>query len=51
MCDSERQSRLGFAHNCQNHPNGYSNFLSKIVFTDEWMFRLHGHLSTRNVRI
>ena len=51
MRDSDRQSRLDFANYCHNHPDGYSDFLSKIVFTDECMFRLNGHVNTQNVRI
>ena len=36
---------------CQKHHDGCSNFLSKIVFTDECMFHLNGHVYAKNVRI
>ena len=51
MRDTDREHRLEFARYCQNHPLGYSEYLSKIVFTDECMFRLNGHVNTQNVRI
>ena len=46
-----KKHRLNFAEYCQNHPNGYSEFLSRILFTDECIFRLNGHVNTQNVRI
>ena len=51
MQQIDRQNRLQFAEYCQNHPNGYSEFLSRIEFTDECIFRLNGHVNTQNARI
>ena len=51
MRQTDRESRLQFAEYCQNHRDGYSEFLSKIVFTDECIFRLNGHVNTQNARI
>ena len=45
MRDLDRRNRLDFAYYFQNHADGYSNFLSKIVFTDECMFCLNGHVN------
>ena len=44
--DSDPQSRLNFAHYCQNHPDGYSN----ILFIDEAVIRLNVYVSSQNVR-
>ena len=48
---SDREDRLRFAHYSQHHSDGYSEFLSRIVFTDECIFRLNGHVNTQNARI
>ena len=46
-----REKRLHFAAHCQNNPVGYSEYLSRIVFSDECIFRLKGHVNKQNVRI
>ena len=51
MHASDRQARLTFAHYCQTHSEGYSEFLSRIVFSDECIFRVNGHVNTQNARI
>ena len=51
MRDSDRQSWLDFSCYCQTHSDCYSNFLWKIEFTDECMFRLNSLVNTQNVRI
>ena len=48
---SSKVKRLLFARHCQNHPRGYSKYLSKIVFSDEWIFRINGSENKQNVRI
>ena len=51
LFDSDRQIRLNFSYYCKKYPEGYTNLLSKIVFTDECMFRLNVDLNTENVQI
>ena len=36
---------------CQNQPEGMSEYLSKIIFSDECIFCLNGSVYTQNVRI
>ena len=43
--------RLQFARHYQNNPSGYLEYLSKVVFSDECIFRLNGSVSKQNVRI
>ena len=47
----DKQHRLQFGEYCQNHLDGYSEFLSRILFRDEWIFRLNGHVNTQSTRI
>ena len=42
---------VSWAWHCQNQPEGMSEYLSKIVFSDECMFYLNGSVNTQNVRI
>ena len=35
----------------QSHFDSHSDFLSNILFTNEYIFRLNGHVNSRNVRI
>ena len=49
--NSDKIKRLQFARHCQNQPEGYSEYLSKIVFSDECIFRLNGSVNKQNVRI
>lgn len=51
LLEADKEKRLEFAQHCQNHPTGYSEYLSKIVFSDECIFRLNGHVNKQNVRI
>ena len=51
MREHDKVARLEFAHYCQNHQNGYSEFLARIVFTDECIFRVNGHVNSQNARI
>ena len=47
----DKQHRLLFAEYSQNHPDGNYEFSSRIVFTGECIFRLHGHANTQTARI
>ena len=47
----DQENKLKFAYYCWNHLGGYSNVLSKTLFTDECMARLNGSVNTQKVRI
>ena len=51
ITSKDKRKRVIFAHHCQNQPEGMSEYLSKIGFSDECIFRLNGSISTQNVRI
>ena len=51
MQQSDKQNQLKFGQYYQNHPDGYSEFLSRIVITDEIIFRLNGQVNTQNAMI
>ncbi len=39
------------SNHCQNHSDGYTHFLSRIVFSYECICRLNGFLNKQNIRI
>ena len=47
---SDKVKRLRFARHCQNHPSGYSECLSKIVFSHKWIFRLCSSVNKKNLQ-
>ena len=49
--ESDKTKRLEFVQHCQRRPEGYSEYLSKIVFSDECLFRISGSVNKQNVRI
>ena len=49
--NSDKIKRLQFARHCQNQPEGYSEYLSKIVSSGECIFSLNGSVNKQNVRI
>ena len=51
ITNSDKMRRISWARHCQNQPEGMSEYLSKIVFSDECIFRLNGSVNTQNVRI
>ena len=46
-----QEKRVLFARHCQNQHEGMSEYLSKIVFSDECIFRLYGSVNIENIRI
>ena len=51
MTNADRKKRVSFVCHCQNRPEGTAEYLSKIIFSDEYIFRLNGAVNTQNVRI
>jgi len=51
ISEADKEKRLEFAHHCSSHSEGYSEYLSRIVFSDECMFRINGVVNKQNVRI
>ena len=51
ITNTDKKKRVVFARHCQNQHEGMSEYLSKIVSSDECIFRLHGSVNTQNVRI
>ena len=49
--NSDKIKQIRFARHCQNQPEGYSEYLSKTVFSDECISRLNGSVNKQNVRI
>lgn len=49
--EGDREKRLEFAEHCLSYPEGYSEHLSKIVFSDECMFWMIGVVNKQNVKI
>ena len=47
----DRQRRLQFAQHVLSQPCGASEYLSKIVFSDECIFRVNGYVNKQNIRI
>ena len=47
---SDKIKRLQFALHCQSQPKGYSEYLSKIFFSEKCIFRLNGSINKQNVR-
>ena len=47
----DRKDRLRFSHYCQQHSESYIELLSRILLTDECMFRLNDHVTTQNTKI
>ena len=45
--NSDKIERLWFTRNCQNQTERYSEYLSKIVFSDECIFRLNGSVTSK----
>ena len=48
---SDRLKRLEFAQHVLTQSCGASEYLSRIVFSDECIFRINGHVNKQNVRI
>ena len=51
LSSSNKVKRVSFARHYQKHHSGYWEYLSKIVFSDEDIFRLNGSVNKQNVRI
>ena len=49
--DSAKIKRLQFGRRFQNQRVRYLEYLSKIVFSDEYNFRINGSVNKQNVRI
>lgn len=49
--DSDRQCRLEQTYYCQKYLYSYSDFVSKVLFTDKCMFRLNGHVNSQDAEI
>ena len=51
LSENDCQSRLNFTQYCRYRPEGFMQYLSKIVFFDECIFHLNGFVNKQNVRI
>ena len=51
MHDQDYPRRVHFAQYCRAQMRNSADFLSRIVFSDECMFRVNGSVNTQNVRI
>ncbi len=51
LLESDKKWRVEFAKHCQTYPVRYDELLSRIVFSDECIFRLSGIVNKQNVRI
>ena len=49
--NSDKIKRIKSSRHCQHQPEGYSEYISKIVFSDECIFRLNGLANKKNGRI
>ena len=51
ITNTDKRKRVILARHCQNQNEGMSEYLSKIVFPDECIFRLNRSVNTQNARI
>ena len=45
------QKRLEFAEYVRGQPEGAKEYLAKVVFSDECIFRINGYVNKQNVRV
>lgn len=51
LLSADLQKRLRFAQHCLQYRSGPGEYLSRIVFSDECIFRVNGYVIKQNVRI
>ena len=51
VTNTDKRKRVIFARHCQNQHEGIPEYLSKIVFPDEFIFPLNGSIAIQTIKI
>ena len=51
ITNTDKIKRVIFVRHCQNQLEGMSEYLSRLVFSDECIFRLNGSVNTQHIII